>query len=208
MSDVNNKAGEELKEQEAKIKDTVSKEFQGKLTAKDSEVRKLQDELDNAKLSLLDPEYISFLETKKGSAKVIDDASRQLKDGNLTPSKVAELEAKLNRVSVTMEQVLAVMELKEVEGKYKDFNTYRDDTTKVLETSTTPLTIEQAYKIAKQNRKDNKTDEEKEADINAGAEKPGGGGPREEDEPKVFKSKKEAGDDAWDKAIGKGKDSI
>jgi hypothetical protein len=206
MSELEKKADEGSKE--AKEKESASKEVQEQLKAKESELTKLRDELDNAKLSLLDPEYIAFLETKKGSSKVIDDAARQIKDGNMTPSKLSELEAKLNKVSVTMEQVLAVMELKEVEGKYKDFNTYRDDTTKVLETSTTPLTIEQAYKIAKQNRKDNKTDEEKEADFKSGSEKPGGGGPREEEPPKVFKDKKAAADDAWDKSIGKGKDSI
>ena len=206
MSDEQKKAGEESKD--ANKGDTVSKEFQEQLKAKNSEVTKLQEELDNAKLSLLDPEYIAYLETKKGSAKVIKDVSKELKDGHLSASRVEELEAKLNRVSVTMEQVLAVMELKEVEGKYKDFNTYRDDTTKVLETSTTPLTIEQAYKIAKQNRKDNKTDDEKELDARSGSEKPGSGGPRGEEEAKVFKDKKAAADDAWDKAIGRGKDSI
>jgi len=206
MSDESKKTDEGLKE--AKEKESASKEVQEQLKAKNSEVTKLQDELDNAKLSLLDPEYIAFLETKKGSAAIIADASKKLASGDVSVAELNSMKAQLNKVSITMEQVLAVMELKEVEGKYKDFQTYRDDTTKVLETSTTPLTIEQAYKIAKQNRKDSKTDKEKEDDINAGAEKPGGGGPREEEEPKVFKDKKEASDDAWDTVVGKGKDSL
>jgi len=206
MSDEQKKAGEELNE--AKEKDIKSKDEQEQLKLKDAEVIKLQEELDQAKLSLLDPKYIAFLETEKGSGKVIKDVSKELKDGKLSPERIEELETKLNRVSVTMEQVLAVMELKEVEGKYKDFGDYRDDTTKVLETSATPLTIEQAYKIAKQNRKDEKSVEEKEKDVKASAEKPGSGGPREEDTPKTFKSKYDAADDAWDKVVGKGKDIL
>jgi hypothetical protein len=207
MSDVN-KAGEELKEQEAKIKETVSKEYQEKLTAKDSEVKRLQDELDNAKLSLLDPKYISFLESERGSKQVIREVSKEVAEGDLSVAKIAELEQRLARTNTTLEQLVAVMEVKEVEAKYPDFNKFREDTTKVLETSNTSLTIEQAYKIAKQNVKDTKTDKEKEMDAKSGAEKPGTGGPREEEPPKSFKDKKLAGEDAWDKVMGSGKDSI
>lgn len=56
---------------------------------------------------------------------------------------------KIDEISRSLSDVLAVLELQDIEKKYSDFENYREATRKILETSKTPLTIEQAYLLAK-----------------------------------------------------------
>lgn len=207
MSDEQKKANEEQKN-EAKQAETKSVDYSAQLKDKDSEIKKLRDELDNAKLSLLDPDYISFRNSKKSTeaAKIVNKEMKE--GGKMTEDRYSALEEKLNKLGTTLQNVLASMELQTVESKYKDFDQIREEVAKVLETSSTPLTIEQAYKIAKQNVREEKDEQEKKTDAKAASEKPSTKVPDEETSKKTFKDKKEAAEDAWEKAVGKGKDTI
>jgi hypothetical protein len=188
-----------------------------------SSVKELEAKLEEAKMSLLDPEYISFLEQKKQaklekklaktalptdadlskltSAQVLSLSVEKAKEAIMTEI-VPQYEEQLRRTQQTLSDVLAVLELQEVEKKYSDFSTYRDDTRKILETSTTPLTIEQAYKLAKANTFDGK------APAVSPAEKPTGSVPGNDMKPTSFKSKYDAAEDAWNRTVGPGKDII
>jgi hypothetical protein len=59
---------------------------------------------------------------------------------------------KIDEVSRATSDILAILELQDLEKKYSDFQEYRDDTRNILETTTTPITIEQAYLQAKAKR--------------------------------------------------------
>lgn len=187
-----------------------------------SSLKELEAKLDEAKMSLLDPEYISFLEQKKQaklekklakplpsdvdlskmtSAQILSLSVEKAKEAIMTEI-VPQYEEQLKRTQQTLSDVLAVLELQEVEKKYSDFNTYRDDTRKILETSTTPLTIEQAYKLAKANTFDGK------APAVSPAERPTGSVPGSDMKPTSFKSKHEAAEDAWNRVMGPGKDTL
>lgn len=203
----------------------VPKEDHEKLTASHkTEVEKLQGELDKAKLSLLDPDYIEFQEKKKGKGKPddtppvedknLDDmSSRELADhiaNSLKESVVKPLQDELNKTKHTLNDVLAVIELQEVEKRYPDFGDYRDDVRKLIESSTTALTFEQAYKIAKTNRAaaDDKDKDKPKGDGPPGSEKPTGSVPNEELDQKDYDTPEAAADAAWNKAVGPGKATL
>ena len=190
----------------------VPKEDFEKLSKESKEqVTTLQSELETAKLSLLDPEYIAFRESKKSKAlaKEAKSISDELKDSNVTGNRVVELEDRINRLSTAVEDLLALQELAVCEKKYSDFNDYRDSVRKTLEDSTTPLTIEQAYLLVKgSTTKTDKTDAEKAAGAKAGSEKPGSGVNAGSTQPTSFKDKKSAADAAWDEVVGAGKDTL
>jgi hypothetical protein len=184
-------------------------------------VKDLESKLDDAKMSLLDPEYISFLESKKGKQvehkvnqafSFSDDeldklSSKQLlvvaierATAAILPEVEKRYEDRLRRSESTLSDVLAIIELQEVEKKYDDFETYRDKTKEILETARVPLTIEQAYLQARGMAPA--------AASNApGSEKPSGIVPAGM-APKTFKNKNDAANDAWDQVMGAGKDSI
>jgi len=195
--------------------------------------KELESKLDEAKLSLLDPDYIDFLETKKGKQveKVIKEAST-LTDKEmegLTSKQILELateraieavtsqltpkyEEALRKQGATLQDILAYIELGEVEKKYKDFDTYRDDVKKVLENSRTQISIEQAYKQAKYDRlekEDKLTPEDKKTlKTPPPIEKPTSSVPGNTMSKSAFKTSEEAAKDAWDKVVGSGKDSL
>jgi hypothetical protein len=194
-------------------------------------VKELETKLDEAKLSLLDPDYIDFLESKKGGKvekkveKAMSDvdidklSSRQILELATTKAKEALMEEvlpkyedQLKRQGATLQDILAYIELGEVEKKYKDFNDYRDDTRKVLETSKTQLTIEQAYKQAKLDKleKDGKLTpkDEKELKTPTSTEKPTSTVPGDTMSKGSFKNKGDAADDAWNQTVGSGKDIL
>lgn len=197
-------------------------EFEKVQSASKAEAERLKTELDQAKMSLLDPEYIEYLEAKKSrtaqnTARIPDgtDLSKlspaQLLD--LATSKAVELlETKagerFRRIETAVSDLLAVAELQQVEGKYKDFNDYRDDVAKILEDSRSNLTIEQAYKLAKQNKAENEPEEKKaQTKKPAPSEKPTGSAPAEGFDRRSFKSKSEAADAAWEQ-VAPGRDTI
>lgn len=188
-------------------------------------VKDLETKLEEAKLSLLDPEFIDFRESKKlkSTAKKAADAATDLSDvdlSKLSPKQllaaavdrakeavmneiIPEYEEKLRAQAQTLSDVLAVLELQEVEKKHSDFGNYKDATRKVLETSSTPLTIEQAYLLAKASNPQAAA-----AAAPAGSERPSGTVPLSSDTTKTFKDKNEAGLDAWDRVVGAGKDYL
>ena len=194
-------------------------------------VKDLESKLEDAKLSLLDPDYISFLETKKGKGvvKKVEKAVREVSDDDLDGLSSKDLLAlsveraveavkteisnvydeQLKKMGGTLSDVLAILELQEVEKKYKDFDDFRGETRKILETSQTPLTIEQAYKLAKQANEEKPDDDTtKKKKAAASTEKPSGTVAKGSIEPKDFKDKVAAGEDAWDKTVGAGKDTL
>lgn len=192
-------------------------------------LKELESKLDDAKLSLLQPEYLEFMESKKAGKleKKISSSIDKLMDSKdldkLSPRQILALsidkakeaviaevlpqyQDQLKRMGQTLSDVLAVLELQEVEKKYADFSAHRDDTRKLLETSTTPLTIEQAYLLAKAG-KSNVPASGSPAAPN-GSEKPTGGTPPGSMGPKTFKNKNDAAEDAWNSTVGAGKDYI
>lgn len=214
----------------ADTKDTskfVPKEEYEKLAGS---VKDLESKLDEAKLSLLDPDYIDFVESKRGK-KVEKSVVKELSDvdtDKMTSKEILELaterakaalmeevlpqyEEVLKKQGATIADILAYIELGQVEKKYKDFETYRDDTRRILETSKTPLTIEQAYKQAKLDKLESegklKAFDEKDAKTMA-TEKPTGTLPKETLDKTSFKSADDAAEDAWNRVMGSGKDIL
>lgn len=59
---------------------------------------------------------------------------------------------KIDEINRAVSDILALLELQDLEKKYPDFEEYREATKNILETSTAPLTIEQAYLQAKAKR--------------------------------------------------------
>jgi hypothetical protein len=192
-------------------------------------VKELESKLDEAKLSLLQPEYLEFMESKRAGKveKKIESSIDKLLDSKdldkLSPRQVLALsiekakeavEAELlpkyqdqmRKMGQSLSDVLAVLELQEVEKKHSDFGEYRDDIRKILETSATPLTIEQAYLLAKAGKGGSFTPNAPKAPNPS--EKPIGGTPPGSMVTKTFKTKQDAGEDAWNSVVGAGKDYI
>lgn len=194
-------------------------------------LKDLESKLEEAKLSLLDPEYIAFKESIKGkstqrkvekateisakdlegmtSAQVLDLAVERAREAILSEIS-ANYDDSLRKMHASISEILGVLEVERAERDHPDFNTYRDDIVKIIESSSTPITVEQAYKIAKANavEKIEATDKEKkEKEKQAAAEKPSGVS-KETTVPKTFKSKQEAADDAWARIVGADKEYI
>lgn len=225
---------EDGKETTPKVDETkfVSKEKYEELAGSKQE---LETKLDEAKLSMLDPEYIAYLETKKvksdkptKTSTVIEEdidnlSTKQLLALSIDKAKEAILtdvmpkyEEALRKRDATIKDILAVLELQQVEKKYKDFDSFRTDIKKILENSQTPLTIDQAYKSAKLDRlvAEGKLDEETKEEITKvittpkESEKPDGSVPADTITKATFKTKDDASNDAWDKVVGAGKDTL
>jgi hypothetical protein len=193
-------------------------------------VKELESKLDDAKLSLLDPDYIDFLESKKGKQveKAVKKELTEADTKNMTSQQILDLatdrakealmqevlpkyEEALKKQGSTIQDILAYIELGECEKKYKDFNDYRDDVRKVLENSQTRLTIEQAYKQAKLDKLDadgKLTPKDEKATKPTQSEKPTSTVPGDTLGKGAFKSKAEAAEDAWDRIVGSGKDTL
>jgi len=195
-------------------------------------VKELEAKLDEAKLSLLDPDYIDFLESKKGKQveKKVEKAmdlsdkdieklsSREILELSVSRAKEALLsevapkyEEALRRQDATIHDILAYIELGEVQKKYKDFDDYRDDVRKVLEASRTQLTFEQAYKQAKLDRleKEGKLTPKEEKELKTPAsEKPTATVPGDTMSKSAFKNASDAAEDAWNRIVGSGKGEL
>jgi hypothetical protein len=224
MSELDKKASEQAVDQSK----FVPKEEYEKLAGS---VKDLESKLDEAKLSLLDADYIEFLETKRGQRveKAVKREMSEIDTDKMTSKQILELsterakealmsevmpkyEEALKRQGNTIQDILAYIELGEAEKKYKDFADYKDDTRKVLETSKTQLTIEQAYKQAKMDRleKEGKLtpEDKKELKTPPPTEKPTSTVPGDTMSKSAFKDKEDAADDAWDRIVGSGKDTL
>lgn len=178
------------------------------LSAKDVEVTKLQAELDQAKMSLLDADYIEYLESKKSTPKeeTADEIAAKEK-GLPTKTEFDTLKKELGMTKAAVQDVLAALELKNTEERYPDFKDYKDQVKTILESSQAPLTFEQAYMIAKVSKPADGTAPAAPAKQTE-SEKPTGSVPGEGLEKKDFKDSNEAGNDAWDKTVGTDKDRL
>lgn len=201
--------------------DMVPKTELDKITAEHEKTKK---ELDEARLVTLSPEYLEFQEYKQGKGKrppADDDKGKATEvDGtelesmsrkkfatlitdNVVKNIMAELEPhvkKLNATSQMAEKLAAQMEVNKCAAKYKDFWDFKDDMYKLVNANTN-LSVEEAYKLAKQNKKIAKDEDEAKAAAAAASEKPGGTAASTAI-PKDFKTTQEANDDAWGKVVG------
>ena len=139
----------------------------------------LQKQVEEAKLQLLSPEYLEYLEGKikgKKEDKNDDDA-------------VKALRAELAQLRQQQETQAAFLELEQVKQEHKDFEALRPNIQKILETARRDMTIEEAYWIAKGKQEPPKPEEKK---LGAGNEKPGGIHPPSNATQKTFKNETEA----------------
>lgn len=225
MSEVNGKAGDGA---DAAI-DLSKYVPKGDFEKVASSVKELESQLEKAKMTLLDPEYIAFQESK--NKKVEASVNRELSKisdsdlAHLNSKQILEIaverardavakeltpiyEKELNGLKHTLSDVLAVLEVQEAEKKHKDFDEFRDATRKILESSSTPLTIEQAYLIAKAGSTKEPEGKAKEPEKLKGTEKPSGTVPSDDMGKSKFSSKEAASQDAWDKVVGAGKGQL
>jgi len=201
-------------------------------TLKDLEGSKkdLEAKLDEAKLSLLDSDYVSFKADKaaKAASKKVSAAISTISDedvDNLSSKQLLNLaigkakeavladvipayEDMLRKQGATISDILAVLELQQVEKKYSDFGDFRDGVRNILETSRTPLTIEQAYLIARQNKALSEPGNKDDTTKKPSSEKPASSVPAGSIQKKEFESPEEASNDAWDSVVGAGKDTL
>lgn len=168
------------------------------LGEKEEVVSTLKSSLDDAQKKLLDPKYIEYLSQQERATQkpVIDPA--KAKDLNI-PAELTDVltqqDQRFKNVEAAIMQLGALMELANVEKKYTDFDTVRDDVRTIMEKSSNDLSFEQAYWIAKQHQGgEGKPPEGKPGDPQPkGSEKPGAGSPPpKETEPKKFKNETEA----------------
>lgn len=195
-------------------------------SASKAETEKLRAELEQAKMSLLDPEYIAHLESRKGreSQPVRDASAGEIDIDSLTPKQLLQVAInqavqateersakRFSKIESALSDTLALLELRDVESKYKDFADYRNDVAKILEDPKSNLTIEQAYKLVKADRlsqKEADTKEETPTRRAVTSEKPSNTVPAENMQRRSFKSSRDAADDAWDQVVGSGKDNL
>jgi len=225
MSDEQNKPSEGVDTSKYVPKDELDKVS--------SSLKEMQVKLEETNLKLLDPEYLEFLESKSGkrnantiisnSAKVGDISAdemerlskRELLNLAIERTKAAilnevipEYRDQVKRLAMTQEDILAVLELQNVEKRYTDFSDYRDDVRKLLESSKTPLTIEQAYKMAKFEKLNDQPAPQLSKTPPPPSEKPGSSPVAEDGAKRAFKTKDDASNDAWNKVVGSGKDYL
>lgn len=190
MSEQQKQSSEGKDANQVDLSNYVPKEEMGKLN---QEVDTLRKSLEEAKLELVSPEYIEFLAAKK-DRKVTQADVDKAKAAGLPAEAVAiieELKGRIVRTESVLQNMAAVLELKEVESKYPDFKDYRDDVQKLLEADKTgSLSFEQAYYQAR----GMKPPAPKGDVASRSNEKPGGFLPPEAS--RVFKTDYEASQDA------------
>lgn len=223
MSDPNN-TGSESQKATIDLTQYVPKgDYEKAQATSKTETEKLKSELEQAKMSLLDPEYISYLEAKK--AKIEQGGKFEAPAGELEKMSPKELlqtaitkavelveaktDSRFRRLEQSMSDTLGFLELQVVEKKHPDFGDYRDEVVKLLGDPKSQLTIEQAYLIAKAAKPAKEgTSEKSEATKKPSGEKPTGSRPAESFQAKDFNNKSDAALDAWDQIVGAGKDTL
>ena len=167
--------------QEPKI-ETVSKDnfdkLQTQITTMQDQLEAKTKELDNTKLELLSPDYVAFLSSKKEPSKPepktdIDKMSNAELIDHMTTVLESKISGSINQLSTAIDSMRADAEVKECAAKYPDFWDFKQDMINLVKENSS-LPVENAYKLAKQNKKMEKEQEEKEAAAKATSEKPGG----------------------------------
>lgn len=179
--------------------DLISKaDFDKAVGEKDTALTDVRTQLNEAQLKLVDPAYVEFMEARKASNEkpIIDD--KTAKEQGIPESAIKIINdqgSSIKQLQTAVQQIGALLELSDVEKKYADFGNYRDDVQKILETSGSNLTIDQAYVQAKAAAPD-KSKGSDETPTPKGSEKPGGFVPKD-DSKKHYTDADEAGNAAW-----------
>lgn len=165
-------------------------------------IETMQRQVEEAKTQLLSQEYLEFISNKKMGKDKESEGSK-----NESGEEVKQLRTQLAELRAAQAEIAAAQELDHVIKSHADFEDYRKDVQKILETSKNDLTIEQAYLMAKGQKEPGKESEEdkeknkkKESFSN---EKPGGIYPPSKDSEKKFKSELDAGIDAANTVLAK-----
>lgn len=148
----------------------------------------LARELEETKMLLLSPEYIEFKESKIRRGK---DTKPAPAAGESSNAQIEALQEELATTRRTVSNISAYIELWDVEKRFPDFDKYRDQVKQILETSKNELTYEQAYLMAKGDKKSD-TPADKSDKAAKGSEKPGGFTPPPADTLKTYKTSTEA----------------
>lgn len=185
--------------------DVISKaEHEKALTESTQKVQTLTADIDKLKMQLLDPNYLEYLKQREETSEGAKTPVKPSEPIDVTTA-VKRLENELSRQRQITEAILADIELKQVVETNKDFEDYRTDVAKILETATTDLTISQALAIARDNRRratENPSTPAKPK--NTFSEKPNKSIPSGSmNEKKTFKTDAEAGQDAWNQVKDK-----
>lgn len=228
---VNNTAtGSEAGKGEQAKEEMVSKadfeKIQSQLSETTKQTDKLRKERDEAKLEVLNPEYLTWLEQKEKTGTTTRETTAKAADSlgideatlegmsrkeflKLAVGATAQHLAKhmgpafdkeIKSIKSTVSDITANLEVKEAEKKYPDFWDYKDQMIDLTKRND-GLRIEDAYKIAKQNIKLEKDAQEKAEALRAQSEKPGGVA-KTSTTPKEFKDSSEASEDAWSRIMG------
>jgi hypothetical protein len=117
-----------------------------------SEYESLKKSLDDTKLQLLDTDYLEYLEAKKTKRMTQGDVDKAKAAGlpQAAVDIIEEMKGRLVRTETVLQNVAAVLELQQIEKQHPDFDVYRADVQKLLESDKTgTITFEQAYWQAK-----------------------------------------------------------
>lgn len=189
------------------IPETVSKQEFDRLASQAAEKDR---SLEALKSQLLDPEYISYLETKN-QAKTRPSTTMANQAINLSNMSLDQLRSLIREegeavikqtiapLAGRLTEVQATLEANAVRAKYSDFNQYADKVVSILENS--DVTIEQAYLMARAGKViEAETSAKKEPETPKSptrSEKPGTTVPLEGDTITKFKNETDAGMAAW-----------
>lgn len=176
--------------------ETVSKaDHEKALKERDDKLVSLKQQLDEKDLKLLDPDYLKWESDKTKAAQPKFETSKDPVVAELQKTNKA-LQDQLSNQSQLLSSLMAEAELSRTVQAYPDFNDYKEDVAAILRVSDSALTYEQAYKLAKAERKDKEDSEKKLKDAKnkapVGGEKPSGSKPASSMEQKDFKSVEEA----------------
>lgn len=190
------------------VPETVSKNEFDKVVAQAAEKDR---SLETLKSQLLDPEYISYLESKnQAKTKTTSLIPQTVNLASLSLDQLRQLireegQEVINKsiapIAGRLTEVQATLEANAVRAKYSDFNDYADKIVGILENSN--VTIEQAYLMARAGRTLEqetaaaKTPKAEDKPQPKGSEKPGTTVPLEGDTIGKFKNETEAGMAAW-----------
>lgn len=180
--------------QELDLNNYVPKEeYEKAVKAKDESLNGLKTELEEAKMKLLDEDYLNYLNSKtaKKAAKPAPESSDGISLSELK-SELEDLRAELNLNKNTISQLYFDRELELTKRKYPDFDDYREDIQKILDISKGEKTFAEAYLIAKATKDVESETKEPKKKSTFSSEKPTGVVPHKTVDKKEFKTQSES----------------
>lgn len=191
--------------------ETVPKAEFEQVKSKAEEATRTMETLKN---QLLDPEYLSYLESKRAPRAAAPSAPMQTVNmANMTLEQLQTMirdgvantvQEALKPFNTRLSDVMVKQELADAMKKFPDFDEYRGKITEVFQTSQNELTIEQAYHLAKsQSSMEAPKTETPKAKAPASNEKPSASVPVDGETMKAFKTPEAAGNAAWNEVASK-----